>query len=199
MELSAHWDQRYADGNTPWDSRLASKELARVLAETGLPASRALELGCGTGTHAVWLATRGFDVTAVDCSELALEQARQQARSAGVQLNLMCQAVSRLELTGEPFPFVFDRGCYHCARRNDREGMLRVLKNVTAPGSKYLLLTGNANEQRDHGPPGLHEHEIREELGGLFAVDFIREFHFEDPGGAQGPLGWSCLLTRRHS
>jgi hypothetical protein len=96
-----------------------------------------------------------------------------------------------------PFDFVFDRGCYHCGRRVDLAGFLRALASLTRPGSKYLVLTGNANEQSDEGPPRLHEHEIRADLEGLFAVDFMREIRFEDVGGADGPLGWSCLLTRR--
>lgn len=197
MDVSAHWNQRYKEANTPWDSGLVSKELARVVAETGQKPCRVLEPGCGTGTNAIWLASQGFDVSAVDCSELALNEARRKAEAAGVEIEWLCQDVCQLETQGRTFPFVFDRGCYHCARRNDQAGILRVIENVTAPGSKYLLLTGNANESREHGPPGLHEDEIRAELGDLFSVDFIREFHFEDPGGLQGPLGWSCLLTRK--
>jgi hypothetical protein len=98
----------------------------------------------------------------------------------------------------EPFDFVFDRGCYHCARRANLDGFLATLRRVSRSGAKYLLLAGNANEQTDSpGPPRVHEDEIRAELGGLFDVDWIRPFRFEDPGGVEGPLGWSCLLTRR--
>lgn len=196
MNPSDHWNHRYADGNTPWDSGLVSSELIRVVDESGIAPSRALELGCGTGTNAVWLAQRGFAVTAVDCSELAIEATRHKAEAAGVQLEMFCQDVCELDLPGPPFPFVFDRGCYHCARRDNCEGILQVLERVTGPGSKFLVLTGNANEARDHGPPGLYEDDIRRELGDLFDIEFIRDFHFEDPGGVQGPLGWSSLLTR---
>ena len=197
--ISAHWNRRYVEQNTPWDSGRPSQELQNVLTETGLAPCRALELGCGTGTNAIYLAQQGFDVSAIDCSELALDAAREKARSAGVTLDWHRDSVLDWQTPCPfvPFPFVFDRGCYHCARRDDLPAYLATLDRVTSPGSRYLVLTGNANEQRDHGPPGLHESQIRTELGALFDIEQIRAFHFEDPGGVRGPLGWSCLLVRR--
>ena len=73
------WEQRYRDGETPWNSGLVSKELQRVLRERGIEPCRALELGCGVGTNAVFLAEQGFEVTAVDCAPLALERAGAEA------------------------------------------------------------------------------------------------------------------------
>lgn len=190
------WEQRYQDGDTPWDSGLASAELRRVLTERRIPPCRALELGCGTGTNAVFLAEQGFDVTAVDCAGRALDRARSRAAAAGVEVEWIEADVQHFGAELEPFPFVFDRGCYHCCRRVDLPGWLETLQNVTRPGSLYLTLAGNANEQTEHGPPRVTEAEIRADLGGLFDFEFIREFHFEDAGGVQGPLGWSCLMVR---
>lgn len=192
------WDDRYRAGTTPWDSGVPSKELQRVLQEEGISACRALEVGCGTGTNAVYLAQKGFDVTAVDCVTLALDQARQKAADAGVSVNWIEADVQNFGAGEEPFKFIFDRGCYHCCRRVDLPGYLKTLENVTRPGTRYLSLCGNANEQTEgQGPPRVSEDEIRAELGGLFEFDQIREFRFEDSGGAEGPLAWSVLMTRR--
>ena len=68
---------------------------------------------------------------------------------------------------------------------------------MTRPGTVYLSLSGNANEQTEQGPPRVTEEEIRAELGGVFEVQQLRAFRFEDPGGVDGPLGWSCLMVRR--
>lgn len=194
----AEWNQRYIDADTPWDSGLASPELARVLDEGLVPPGRAIELGCGTGVNAVYLAKHGFGVTAVDCAPLALQQARELARREGADVAFLEADVCDFGQDIEPFDFVFDRGCYHCARLVDLPGFLRTLSRITRPGSRYLLLAGNANEESEAGgPPRVHAHEIREELGELFTLDAIREFRFQDPGGVEGPLGWSCLLTRR--
>jgi len=191
------WNQRYLGGQTPWDSGIRSRELARVLAEGRVRPGRAVELGCGTGTNAVFLAQQGFQVTAIDCAPLALAAARRQALQAGVAVEFHEADLCRFEKSLEPFDFVFDRGCYHCARRVDLAGFLRTVQSLTRAGSRYLVLTGNANEGTDEGPPRLHEREIRDELEGLFQIEFIREIRFEDPGGVDGPLGWSCLMTRR--
>ena len=78
--------------------------------------------------------------------------------------------------------------------RREKLPVLPALKRATQPGSQMLVLTGNADEHREHGPPQLTEQEIREEFSGLFRIDSLRAFHFEDAGGVQGPLGWSCWM-----
>jgi len=128
---------------------------------------------------------------------VAVERAQQGADAKQVVVDFLVDDVCNLRAALEPFDFVFDRGCYHCARRDNLPGFLDTLARATRPGAKYLLLAGNANEQTEApGPPRVHEHEIRTELGGLFSMDWIRPFRFEDPGGVEGPLGWSCLLAR---
>lgn len=191
------WNVRYVEGDTPWDSKLVSRELKKVLQEQDIQPGRALELGCGTGTNAIYLAQKGFDVTAVDVSERALEMAVMQSQRASTNVSFVLQDVCNMHLAFEPFDFVFDRGCYHCARKIDLPGFLETVKRLTKPGTLWLTLTGNANDPSDEGPPKLTEEEIRDDLCDLFDLKQIREFHFEDAGGAQGPLGWSCLLERK--
>jgi SAM-dependent methyltransferase len=191
------WQDKYVSGDTPWDSGLPSRELQRVLAERRIVPGRALELGCGTGTNAVFLAQQGFEVTAVDCAPLALAKARAKASAAGVTIDWHQVDVQHFGAGLSPFDFVFDRGCYHCCRRVDLDGYLATLRNVTRPASVYLSLSGNANEQTEQGPPRVTEEEVRTELAGLFEVRQLRAFRFQDPGGVDGPLGWSCLMVRR--
>jgi len=195
--IDRDWQNKYLTGDTPWDSGSPSRELRRVLAERPLPPGRALELGCGTGTNAVFLAEQGFQVTAVDCAPLALERARSKAAAAGVTIEWHEADVQNFGAGLVRFDFVFDRGCYHCCRRVDLAGYLATLRNVTHRGSVYLSLSGNANEQTEHGPPRVTEDEIQAELGGLFEIQQLRAFRFMDPGGVDGPLGWSCLMVRR--
>lgn len=196
-QVDRDWDERYRSGDTPWDSGLPSRELQRVLREAQIAPCRALELGCGTGTNAVFLAQQGFDVTAVDCSPLALEQARRKAQAAGVAVNWIEADVQHFGAGLEPFDFVFDRGCYHCCRRVDLLGYLATLRNVTRPGSRMLCLAGHIDETSDVGIPKVSAEELQRELGPLFEFEFRRAFHFQDAEGAEGPLGWSCLMKRR--
>src|SRR3954466_5138625 len=82
------WNQRYAAGDTPWESGQPSAELMRVLAEWKIGPCRVLEMGCGTGENAASLARQGFDVTAFDLVPLAIERAEAKIRAAGVKVRL---------------------------------------------------------------------------------------------------------------
>jgi SAM-dependent methyltransferase len=197
MSESIRWEERYRTGDTPWDTGKPSSELQRVVAEDRITPCRALELGCGTGVNAVWLAGQGFDVTAVDLSPLAIERARQRAADAGVTVNFLSGDILNPPDLGEPFPFFFDRGCYHAVRRGDVSGYLRTVEGLTTPGTRALVLAGNANQDHDKGPPVVSEAEIRAELGSVFTIERLREFYFDEVAGVpQRFLGWSCLLKR---
>ncbi len=205
---SAHWDQRYLRGDAPWNSGLVSRELLRVVAEEHVAPCRSVELGCGAGTNVVHLAQQGFDVLGTDCSAVAIERARTLAVEAGVVVQLavadLCRASDIREEIGDvaakferQCSFVFDRGCYHCARRVNLAGFLETVEWLAAPNARLLLLCGNGNDPAQQGPPKVTEAEIRSEWGPLFEIEWIREFHFEDRGGIPGPLGWVCWMIRR--
>lgn len=193
------WNARYETGDLPWDSGLASRELQRVLEEQGMAPCRALELGCGTGTNAIELARRGFDVTAVDCAPRALEIAREKAAAAGVRVNWILADVQNFGAGLPPFDFVFDRGCYHCCRRVDLAGYQATLRNVTRTGTRMLCLAGHIDEASDSGIPRVSAEDLDREFGPLFDVIVRRPFHFQDAGGVEGPLGWSSFMSRRET
>jgi methyl halide transferase len=198
MSDPTRWEERYAKGDTPWETGLPSSELQRVLAEVPICPCRALELGCGTGASAVWLAQHGFDVTALDLSPLAIERARRRAGETGVGVRFLVADVLNPQpgLAG-PFDLVFDRGCYHVVRREDVAAYLQTLRRLTRPGALGLVLAGNAREPHEPGPPVVSEEQVRNEFGSLFEIVQLREFRF-DQVEADGMrfLGWSCLLRR---
>jgi SAM-dependent methyltransferase len=196
------WNERYRTGDLPWDSGRPSAELIRILREWEIVPCRALELGCGTGENAIYLAQQGFEVTALDIAPLAIERAEAKARSASVSVKLLAADVLALPDLGPQFPFVFDRGLYHAVRRENLEGYLRTLERVCAAGGWYLTLTGNANDPvvAEHGPPRVKAQELCGELDGLFALVQLREFTFEGApyeGTPFRPLAWSALLRRK--
>src|SRR5262245_16453477 len=108
MSEQEHWESRYtAAGPPPWDSGRVSAELVRRVAHAKISPRRAVELGCGTGTNAVWLAQRGFDVTAIDISPTAVQRARQRAADSGVEVHFVEADVMALPELGPPFDFFF--------------------------------------------------------------------------------------------
>jgi len=197
MATADDWNDRYRGGDLPWDTQSPATELVAAVESGFVKPCRAMELGCGTGTNAVYLAEQDFQVTAVDISEIAIDRARQKAQSAGVRVDLFVADVGSLR-PEEQFGFVFDRGCYHCVRRSNVAGYFATLAHLTRAGSAVLVLAGNANEPRmENGPPCVTEAEIRDEFGSLFEIQWLRPFRFESPDGSEGPLAWSIALVRR--
>ena len=197
-----NWDERYAEQNTPWDTGNPSTELQRILGEFDVPRARALELGCGTGTNAIFLAQQGFEVTAVDISSLAIEKAQGKAAQAGVDVALLAADLANMSDIGPPFSFVFDRGVYHTCRRDNLNGFVETLRKTLAPGGLYLTIAGNANEVRpnEEGPPRVTVEEIARELASWLDLVQLREMRFDRAiidGHPERPLGWSALFRRR--
>lgn len=196
------WNERYAQGNTPWDTGRPSRELERALSEHEIPRGRVLELGCGSGTNAVFLAQQGFEVTAIDVSPLAIDRAKAKVLEAAVDVTLLAADLLDLPDLGPAFPLVFDRGVYHTVRRGNLPGFLATLSKVTEQGSIYLTKAGNANEVRlaEQGPPQVSAEEICRELGTLFDLVELRETRFNDivfDGKPERPLAWSALFRRK--
>lgn len=192
-----NWEEHYRSGTPPWDSGRPSNELIRVVEAEHINPCRAIELGCGTGTNAVWLAQHGFDVTAVDLVPLAIEQAIDRAAKAGVKNRFLSLDLLSLPDLGAPFDFLFDRGCYHAVRRENATGYLDAIDRLLRPGATALILAGNAKEPLDPGPPVVSEDELRSELGSRFEIVALREFRFDAILGTDvKPLAWSCLLQK---
>jgi SAM-dependent methyltransferase len=194
-----NWDTHYQSGTPPWETGQPSLELARVIAEEKIKPCRVIDIGCGSGINAVWLAQQGFDVTGVDITPLAIEKARARAAAAGVTVRFELDDVLDLREKYEPFPFFFDRGCYHSVRDPGAAAFLRTLERITALGSIGLVLTGNAKEPppEGQGPPVVSEEQIRAELGSLLEIVRLREFRFDTSlADNPAPLAWSCLLRR---
>src|SRR5579885_2975421 len=74
----------YWRGRPPWDTGISPPELVEAIeGPQALPPGRALDLGCGTGTNALYLARHGWQVTGIDFAAPAIEQARRKAQAAG--------------------------------------------------------------------------------------------------------------------
>jgi len=197
------WNTRYAEGDIPWDTSRPSTELTRVLAETDLPRGRALEIGCGTGDNAIFLAQQGFEVTAFDISPLAIQQAREKTDEAGAPVNFLVADICDLPDLGEPYPFVFDRGVYHVMRQEHLDAFLSMLDRYAEENGHYLTLAGNSNEENppEGGPPRVTAEEICRELDPLMRLIQLRETRFDSSIVIEGeqicPLAWSALFRRR--
>ncbi len=167
----------YRSGSPPWDTGVTPPEVVEVIAgPDALPPSRALDLGCGTGTNAIYLARHGWDVTGVDFSPLALQQARQKAKDIP-QVRLVEGDVSQLSRLGidGPFDFVLDIGCFHGLSDQQRQNYVREVARVTKPGAT-LMMFEFAAPRRWWMPitPRMGDHEIADRFGNDFVIDRVQ-------------------------
>ena len=141
-EAKTYWEEHYGERERIWSGRV-NVQLAAVVGE--LPAGRALDLGCGEGGDAVWLAERGWSVVAVDVSETALARAAGEAEARGV--------LDRIDFQRHDLSDSFPDGTFdlasaqflHSTVRLERPAILRKAAAAVAPGGLLVVV--------DHAAP----------------------------------------------
>jgi ubiquinone/menaquinone biosynthesis C-methylase UbiE len=132
----------YRIGFAPWDGHPLAKSLRDLVdGDAALSAGKALDLGCGTGDNAIYLATHGWQVTGVDFVAKAVEKARDKAAAKKVEVTFAHADVTRLsaEGIGSGFDLIVDSGCLHGMSPQDRDAYVREVTTVAAPGARLLL------------------------------------------------------------
>ncbi|WP_448640319.1 methyltransferase domain-containing protein [Geodermatophilus sp. URMC 63] len=138
----AWWEERYrAHGHGVWSGRV-NDVLATEVAD--LPPGRALDAGAGEGGDAVWLARRGWDVTALDVSRTALDRAAAAAAAAGVPLRTRQADVTAWEPGEERFDLVTASFLHFLPDRRDE--VLRTLAAAVAPGGTLLVTAHDGSD-----------------------------------------------------
>ncbi len=136
--MKGFYEILYRYFRAPWD--IGPREELVTLVDTGvIPPGRAIDLGCGAGANAIFLAQHGFDVTGIDFAPAALDLARRRASQAGVQINLVLDDLTHLSRINDTFDFLLDYGVLDDLPLGRRESYLKSILPLTCPGSRYLL------------------------------------------------------------
>ena len=134
---------------------------------------RALELGCGHGRNAAFLAGRGCEVDAVDFSPVAIDRARERLRTAGLRAGFQCCSVFDADIADGAYDLVYDSGCFHHLPPHRRAGYVDLVRRALRNGGAFGLVCFTAE-----GGSGLDDRTVYEQRtlgGGLgYAPDQLR-------------------------
>lgn len=198
MRTSGEWNERYRSGNLPWDTGRHDSNLSRCIEENNIAPGRMLDLGCGTGSNALWLAKLGFCVTGVDIAPLAIEAARQKASSEAVNITFSTADILTDPIPNAPFEFVFDRGCFHSLDDPaDTERCTELISGYLTRAGLWLSLMGSADGPvRESGPPRRSASDITSAVEPGFEIISLRRTYL-DSDAEDPPLAWACLMRKR--
>jgi cyclopropane fatty-acyl-phospholipid synthase-like methyltransferase len=152
----------YRVGFTPWDTGTVPPPLSALIEDSSSPEpSRALDIGCGTGTQAVYLAQQGWTVTGVELLAQPLKRARARAAAAGVAVEFVQADATRLTAAklAPGYGLLLDRGCFHGLSDDGRAGYADGVTALAAPGATLLLMSFARNRVLA-GPAGADESEL---------------------------------------
>jgi SAM-dependent methyltransferase len=188
--MSTGYRLAYRFGFTPWEQagvgfgpQLASL-LDRGEARLTPPFGKALDVGCGTGAHAIELSRRGWQVTGVDAVAKALVGARERAAAADAEVRFLEGDATRLEASvGAGYRFLLDVGCFHGFKPAQREDYVIGASAVTEPGGTLLMFAFGPG-RRGPLPRGVS----KEEIVATFTGWELSEDEAADTAGMPGPL-----------
>jgi SAM-dependent methyltransferase len=174
----AMWDRLYAKSplqELPWFTSGPYPPLARAVEAGWLtPPGPLLDVGCGLGANAQWLATQGFDVTGADVAPGAIAAAESRRSEAGPNARFLVDDILATHLPAGRFRGAIDTGCFHTLPARRRTDYAQGLARVLRPEAPFLLFWVAREEEGPWGPPHrLSVRDVVEPFEPHFRVDHI--------------------------
>ena len=184
------------EGTPPWDIGRPQREFVS-LAAGGKIAGSVLDVGCGTGEHAIFLAERGHDVLGVDMAPAAIAKAQAKAAARGSSAAFAVANALDLSALGRTFETVIDCGVFHVFDDPARERFVASIRAVLRPGGRYFMLVFSEREPPGYGPRRVTRAEIEETFADGFTIESIAPAVFETLLPTGNVAGWLAQIRRR--
>lgn len=175
------WDEAYEE-TPPWDIGRPQEAFVR-LAEAGSIEGRTLDVGCGTGTHALYFAERGHSVAGIDVSTRAIERARSKVRDRDLDVTFRVADVLNPDIALDDalgtFDTVVDSGLLHVFEDDERTAYAERLASVLRPGGHAYVLVFSDDAPGDWGPNRLSRDDIERAFDDGWRVVDVRNATFD--------------------
>jgi cyclopropane fatty-acyl-phospholipid synthase-like methyltransferase len=195
----ATFESLYA-GKAPWDIGRPQGPFAAIAHRVTSPV---LDIGCGTGEHAVFLAERGHQVTGIDFVEEAIRRARVKGAARGVSVEFLVKDALTLSGWDECFASVIDCGLFHVFSDNDRRRYVQGLAQVLEPGDRLFLMCFSDAEPGNEGPRRVSRQELYDAFADGWEIESVERCQFAvDPEFTEitfsegGPKAWFAVIRR---
>jgi cyclopropane fatty-acyl-phospholipid synthase-like methyltransferase len=183
-------------GRPPWDIGRPQKEFVELVRRGEITGS-VLDIGCGTGDHALFFAGEGHDVWGVDATPLAIRKANEKAKKRGLPVQFLVLDALDLSRLTRKFDTATDSGLFHTLSDEDRPVFVDNLAAVLSPGGKYFMLCFSDQEPCGYGPRRITEREIRDSFSDGWSVNYIRPAIFESHTREKGSRAYLSSISKQ--
>ncbi|MCK9592583.1 MAG: class I SAM-dependent methyltransferase [Methanoregula sp.] len=183
-------------GTPPWDIGRPQKEFVELV-QSGEITGSVLDIGCGTGEHALFFAQEGYEVWGIDSAPLAIQKAQEKAARRGLLVHFCVLNALDLSLLNRKFDTATDSGLFHTLSDEDRPVFVHNLAAALSPGGKYFMLCFSNEEPDGYGPRRITKREIQDSFHEGWSINYIRPATFESRTRTQGPRAWLSSISRK--
>ncbi len=185
MNLKDKMEQIYGNdppNKIPWNIKQPPRQLVELVESGKVAPCRAVDLGCGTGNYAIWLAKKGFQITGIDFSERAVDLARKQAEQEAVECIFRVGDLTDKDLTLDTeYEFAYDWEVLHHVFPDDRYIYIRNVVRLLQKDARYLSVCFS-EEDPDFGGEGKYRKTPMETtlyFSSEKEIEQILDAHFE--------------------
>jgi len=183
-------------GRPPWDIGRPQKEFVELV-RRGEVTGSVLDIGCGTGEHALFFANEGYEVWGIDATPLAIQKADEKAAKRGLRVNFLVLNALCLSRLNRKFDTVTDSGLFHTLSDKERPVFVDSLVAILSPAGKYFMLCFSDLEPAGYGPRRITKSEIQESFSDGWSINYIRPAVFESSTREKGSHAWFSSISKK--
>jgi SAM-dependent methyltransferase len=191
----------------PWNMETPPQLLVELVDSKKIQPCKTIDLGCGTGNYAIYLTSRGFDVTGIDYSPTAIKIAKENAKRKGAKCNFfVADVITELDKINQTWDFAYDWGLLHHIFPEQRQKYLENVHRTLNPKGKYLSVCFSEKDTGFTGSGKYRKTQLgtvlyfscEDELRKLFETHFeIIDLQTVEISGKFEPHIFNYLFTER--